>query len=65
MTPNQLRKLLNSAGLSQSEAARQIDITDRNMRRYIAGDLPIPRTVEFALLYVIEKRKLTSEGSNS
>jgi DNA transposition AAA+ family ATPase len=56
MTPAQLRKLLEKAGLSQSGAAREIDIGDRTMRRYIAGDLPIPKVVELALLYVISRK---------
>ncbi len=57
MNPKQLRQLLESAGLSQSEAARVIGITDRTLRRYIAGDMPTPRAIEFALLYVIGQKK--------
>ena len=30
------------------------------MRRYIAGDLPIPQPIELALLYVIGQRKAAS-----
>lgn len=56
MTGKELRKLLEHGGLNQSEAARAIEIGDRTMRRYIAGDLDIPRTVEYALLYVIEHK---------
>lgn len=54
MTPKQLRKLLERAGLNQSKAARLIGLTDRSMRRYIAGELETPRAVEYALRYVIE-----------
>jgi hypothetical protein len=56
MNRQQLRQLIESAGLSQVEAARLIGITDRNMRRYIAGDLSIPRPIELALLFVIGQR---------
>ena len=57
MTPAQLRKLLERAGLSQSEAARRLDISDRTMRRYISGELPVPRVVEYALQWVIAKQE--------
>jgi hypothetical protein len=54
VTPKQLRKTLENAGLSQSKAARLIGITDRSMRRYLAGDVGIPLAVKYALQYVIE-----------
>lgn len=34
--PEYLLGLLNAAGLSQSEAARRLGISDRTMRRYLA-----------------------------
>ena len=49
MTPAGLRALLDRAGLSQRRAAQQLGIHERTMRRYIAGDLPIPRVVQLAL----------------
>jgi predicted transcriptional regulator len=54
MTPRELKRSLARAGLSQAKAARLIGLTVRSMSRYIAGDVPIPRTVEYALRYVIE-----------
>jgi DNA transposition AAA+ family ATPase len=54
MTRKQLRKLIEDAGLSQAKAARLIGLTDRSMRRYLAGDVEIPRSVEYAVRYVIE-----------
>jgi len=57
MTPKQFRNLLKTAGLSQSEAGRLIGVTDRQMRRYAAGDAEVPLTVQYALRYVIERRK--------
>ncbi len=50
----QLKKLLEKAGLNQSETARLLDISDRMMRRYVAGHSVIPRVVEYALLHAIE-----------
>jgi DNA transposition AAA+ family ATPase len=44
-----LRKLLDDAGLSQRGAARELGIDERTMRRYCAGELPVPRVVWLAL----------------
>lgn len=52
MTANELRSLLEAAGLSQRGAARQLDIDERTMRRYCAGELPVPRAVEYALMHL-------------
>jgi hypothetical protein len=54
MKATELRKLLDSVDLSQSEAARQLDIDPRTMRRYLADELPIPRVVEIAIRAVSE-----------
>ena len=54
MTPKQLRKMLEDAALTQKRAARLIGLTDRSMRRYTGGEVSIPRSVEYALRYVIE-----------
>ena len=57
MHPLQFRKLLEKANLTQTEAARLIDVTDRTMRRYVSGETPVPRVVIYALLHAIELRK--------
>ena len=54
MTPRELRGLTEGADLGQAGAARPIEITDRSMRRYVAGDVEIPLSIEYALRYVIE-----------
>ena len=51
MTTKQLRKLLDSVGMTQRGAAMALDIHERTMRRYCAGD-PIPKVVELAMLRV-------------
>lgn len=53
MTGGQLQKLLDSAGLSQRGAAKEIGINERTMRKYVAGESEIPKTVEYALRWVI------------
>jgi hypothetical protein len=56
MTGGQLQKLLDGAGLSQRGAAKEIGLSDRQMRRYIAGDAEVPKFIEYALRWLIHKR---------
>jgi hypothetical protein len=49
MTPKQLQSFLDRHGLSQRGAAAAVGIGERTMRRYVAGDLPVPVVVELAL----------------
>jgi transcriptional regulator with XRE-family HTH domain len=49
MTGKQLQKLLDAHGFSQRGTARRLGIGERTMRRYVAGDLPVPPLVEFAV----------------
>jgi hypothetical protein len=52
VTAAQLKRVLAKAALSQRGAAKLLEINERTMRRYIAGDMPIPRVVEYALLWI-------------
>lgn len=61
MTAAQLKRALRDAGLSQRGAAKAIDINERHMRRYIAGEAEIPRTVEYALRWVISQGSTGNE----
>ena len=54
MTGGQLQKLLDSAGLSQRGAARELQISERQMRRYVAGVAEVPRVIEYALRWLIQ-----------
>lgn len=49
MTPEQLRTILDRLGLTQTRAAHFLDVDDRTVRRWIAGDVVIPRPVELLL----------------
>lgn len=49
MTGGQLQKLLDKMGETQVGMAKRLGISDRNMRRYVSGELPIPRVVELAV----------------
>jgi hypothetical protein len=42
MTSKQLKHLLEMVGQTQVGMARILGISDRNMRRYVAGQLPVP-----------------------
>lgn len=57
MTATQLKRALAKAGLSQRGAAKALDINERTMRKYVAGDAPIPRTVEYAIYWLTERAK--------
>lgn len=52
MTVAQLKRALAKAGLSQRGAAKSLDINERTMRRYIAGEQPVPRVVEYAIYWL-------------
>jgi plasmid maintenance system antidote protein VapI len=57
MTAAQLQKLLDRAGLSQRGAAKALEIHERTMRKYCAGDSPIPKTVELAIICLCSHAK--------
>lgn len=52
LTALQLQRLLDRAGISQRGAAKALEINERTMRKYVAGDAPIPKTVEYAIQWV-------------
>lgn len=56
MTGAELQALLDRAGLSQVGAAKKLKINDRSMRRYVATEGAIPRTVEFAARWLNHTR---------
>jgi transcriptional regulator with XRE-family HTH domain len=47
--PAYLRGLIESAGISQREAARRLGISDRALRYYLAGKESIPYPSQFCL----------------
>ena len=40
----------------QNELARDLDVSDRTMRRWVAGDSPIPDGVNIELLRMVTER---------
>lgn len=65
MTPTRLKYALRAeAGLSQRGAAKLLEINERTMRRYISGEQPIPRVVEYAIYWISshEVRRLRAKA---
>jgi hypothetical protein len=54
-TPDQLRELLARCQLSQREAARRLEITERDFRRMCAGTLEVPNVVVLALQHLAQE----------
>jgi len=52
MTALQLKRALAKAALSQRGAAKRLEINERTMRRYISGEQPVPRVVEYAVSWI-------------
>jgi hypothetical protein len=61
MTPQRLRQVLDSLDLTQVGAAKFLGASPRNVRRWVAGDAPIPLAVEM-LLELMIARKLSPNG---
>jgi len=64
MVGPELKKLIDDSGLSQREVAKMIRIDERTMRRYIAGDLPIPGVVELAVTCVLNHPPVNQEDTH-
>jgi plasmid maintenance system antidote protein VapI len=53
MTPTQYQDTIDRLGLSQVGAARLFGVDPRTSRRWVAGDLVIPRAVALALRLMV------------
>lgn len=56
MNSDQIRTELGRLGLTQTRAAKLLEMSDRQMRAYCAGRAKVPRVVQLAL------RGLEAEG---
>jgi len=57
MTAGQLRKALERSGRTVRGAALEMQIHERTMHRYLAGDADIPKLVELVALCWAEHEK--------
>jgi transcriptional regulator with XRE-family HTH domain len=62
MTGAGLKRMLDRAGLSQRGLAKELQINERTMRRYCSGEQPIPKTVEYAILWVYHQNVGKEDG---
>lgn len=63
MTAAQLQKALDRAGLSQRGTAKELGISERQMRRYCSGEAKVPRLVELALKYLATQADGEADGA--
>ena len=49
MNSNELDEALAKLGMTQDGAAHYFDIGERTMRRYIAGEMPVPTAIALAI----------------
>ena len=57
MTGREFKKLRQSAGLSQSQLGRELDLYVRTISKYENDDLVIPKVTELALRYVVQAKQ--------
>lgn len=51
---DQIRALIDTAGLSQRGASRELGVSERLMRYWIAGERPVPRAIILALTHLAQ-----------
>ena len=61
MTPERYAKVIEKLGLSQVKAARFLGHDPRTSRRWISGDLVIPKAVGMLLELMIKTKSLSGE----
>lgn len=54
MTGKQLQAMLDKAGISQVKGAEALGLDARTVRRYVLGELPVPRVVALAIIHLAE-----------
>jgi hypothetical protein len=54
---DRLRELLERLGYSQRQAARSLDIDEREFRRMCAGGRPVPRAVMLAMEALVKQKE--------
>jgi len=53
MNKQDLIAAIAALGTTQTGIAKMLELGDRTVRRYVAGDAPIPRVVELAVTYLL------------
>jgi transcriptional regulator with XRE-family HTH domain len=53
----ELRKALETAGMTVAEAAKRFGLGQRTLYRYLSGEVEIPRVVALAVLCMVEHQE--------
>lgn len=56
MNPDDLKSVAAALGLTGRGLADALDVNERTYRRWISGDVPIPRTVWLACEALLKRR---------
>jgi len=64
MTRTALRRLLKSNGVSHQALANHLETDVRTVRRYLAGELPIPRRFEYAVRWALHIGVIGQNGNS-
>ena len=51
MTPRQLRAAIEESGLSVRQMAKELEIHERTLHRYLSGEAVIPKVVAMAVAF--------------
>lgn len=54
VTGQELRKMLERVGMSQRRLARELDMGDREVRRWCGEEVPLRKVHEYAIRYLLE-----------
>ncbi len=57
MSGDEFRKVRTAMGLSQEALSKMIDVSERGIRRWENGEVPIPKIAELAMRYLAEKHR--------
>jgi len=57
MKPDEFRKLRQSVDYNQSMLAKEMEVTIRTIGRWENGGAPILRTVDLALMHIVQEAK--------
>ncbi len=52
-SPEYVQALIGSTGMTQPDLARQIGVTDKTIRNWLAGRQPWPYTAQFAIECIV------------
>jgi hypothetical protein len=65
MTPTTLRAAPAALGLSGRGLARVLDVNEKTWRRWVAGQVPIPRSVALAVQAMLDGWQPKPEAMNN